>query len=364
MSVLPYKPVIYSAPTFDVTEGCTITFTYLGGIIKSNTITFRNNSTNAVVYTQTTVSNQLKCVIPANASGLANGTVYNISITVTETTNDTSQPSDTVIIYCFSTPTFTFSAPTNNSIVPTSYVEAIVTYSQAQNEPLDRYSFTLYDINGQQKSFSGDLYNTTTLSYVFYNLLDNEGYSIKATGVTQHNIVVEANINFTINYEEPSIYSFLGLENVPEADAIKIAPNIIVAEGKAYPNPPTFIDNSAVDLTQQGSYVEFNNGFTINDNFVIQMIGSNFTPFTHILTMANNVCKILVEYRTGNFASWSGEGDCGYFELKVGNNTARYVGISNYFDVLTSEDVVFIWIRHYNGAFEIQAEILEQEGEG
>ena len=59
MSVLPYKPVIYSAPTFDVTEGCTITFTYLGGIIKSNTITFRNNSTNAVVYTQTTVSNQL-----------------------------------------------------------------------------------------------------------------------------------------------------------------------------------------------------------------------------------------------------------------------------------------------------------------
>ena len=40
-TTLPYKPIIYSAPTFDVTQGCTITFTYLGGVAQSNTIVFK-----------------------------------------------------------------------------------------------------------------------------------------------------------------------------------------------------------------------------------------------------------------------------------------------------------------------------------
>ena len=327
-TTLPYKPVIYSAPTFDVTQGCTITFTYLGGIVQSNTVTFRNNTTNAVVYTLTTTSNQLKCVIPANASGLSNGGVYNVTIQVRESATTVSQVSDPVIVYCFSTPTFAFdSVP---ATVSTSYLEVFLTYSQAQGEPLDRYNFTLYDINGQQKEFSGELYNTTTLSYVFYNLIDNESYSIKAVGVTQHNITVETTISFVVNYEEPSVYSLLGLENVPDAGAIKISPNVIIAEGTAYPSPPIFIDNSEIDLTAPNSHVDFDKGFIIDNDFVVQLIGTHFTPFTNVLLMKGKYAMLSLEYRTGSFASWSGEGDCGYFELKVNNYLFQYNWLQYY----------------------------------
>lgn len=358
-TTLPYKPIIYSAPTFDVTQGCTITFTYLGGVAQSNTIVFKNNTTNETVYTLTTTTNQLKCEIPPNATGLENGGVYNITIQVRESATTVSQVSAPVVVYCFSTPTFTFSAPTVNAIVPTSYVEAILVYNQAQDEPLDRYSFTLYDSNNQLISSSDDLYDTTSLSYVFNNLIDDRIYSIKAFGVTKHNINLEATVSFSVNYEEPSVYTFLALTNVPETGSISIAPNIVIAEGSAYPDPPTYIDNSAIDLRAPHARAVFNDGFMINNNFVVQMIGWDFTPFSQILRMGG---YIFVEYRIGNFASWEGEGDCGYFELKVSQGSTYYVGMSNYFDVLTPSDVVYIWLRHYNGAFEIKAEIINQEG--
>lgn len=396
-----YKPIILNAPTFDVTQGCTINFAYYGGLFTQTKIEFRDNSTDSVAATLISDNSNMYIQVAPNTSGLSNNKIYNITISVNEGDEQNSNWSDKsnkAIIYCFSTPTFTFLSPTQGSSLTTSYAEVTLNYSQSENEPLDKYRLVMYDNNDAVIASSGDLYdidnNGNPLPYIFNNYLENGAeYHIIATAVTLHGMTVNATTNFTCEYIQPESYAHMTLTNLPDSGSVSISSNVIALQGVAETNPPVYINNKAIDL--RNNSVTFSEGFNINQNFIMQIKGRNFTPFKPMVVMKDNKGnEIVIQYCIGLFESYQDIGTtistyygqtgkwCGYFELKANliakdgtQIVTQYVGHSNYFNVIPAYQEMLIWVQRgkfsdvhpnhqalaYNPAvFEIYASKTEQ----
>lgn len=355
MATTLYKPMLYLVPAFDAREDFIFTFSYLGGSIFKNTILIKNNETNQEVYRNTETTRQLRHTVPANT--LTNGKIYNVSIQVIDGDNNVSQFSDPIVIYCFSNPNFTFTNLTENQIVSSSFFEAQLNYSQPEGEKLNQYTIFLYNSNKIEISNSGNLYDTDNLKYIVSNLVNGDYYYLRATGKTIHNMTVDTGyVFFNIRYINPPVYTLLGLENKPEVGAISISPHIIVITGTSNPDPPKYINGIEVDLTEKDSYVQFEGGFNITNDFVIQLIGRNFNDYSDILILDNKNYKIIISYRKGSFDGQDGEK--AYFELKAYNAITNYVQMSNYLNIPNENENVYIWIKRKGALFEIKAEIL------
>ena len=355
MATLSYKPVLYVVPAFDAQLEFTFTFSYVYGSLQDNTILIKDNQTGTEIYRNKITSRQLRHTLPANT--LTNGKVYSVQIQVTDTNGDISQFSDPMIIYCFTTPTFTFANVSQEQTLTSSYYRFDINYSQLEGELLNQYTVILYNSNRIEINNSGSLYDTSDLGYTFYNLTNNEFYYIRATGVTVHNMTVDTGyIYFNISYLTPPVYTLLGLENLRSAGAIRISPNIKVIGATCNPDPPIYIDDKEIDLTGDGSYVDFEDGFQINDNFLIQSIGRDFTPQSTIMELSNGEHNIKINYRIGNFEGQNG--NKAYIELKAYNVLTCYYQMSNYIDIPTPEQYIYMWIKRQNNRYELIIQLL------
>ena len=355
MSTLTYKPVLFSVPAFDASKDFTFSFSYSYGTIQDNTILIKDNETGLDVYRNKVVSRQLRQTVPA--STLQNGKIYSVRVQVTDINGDISQFSDPIVIYCFTTPVFNFTNVTEEQTLTSSYYQFDIGYSQTEGELLSQYTVILYNSNKVEINNSGSLYDTSDLGYTFYNLANKEFYYVRAIGVTVHNITIDTGyVYFNILYETPPVYTLLGLENLPSAGAIRVSPNIKVIGASCNPDPPIFIDNKEIDLTGEGSYVHFEDGFKISDNFLIQCIGRNFKNHSLIMKLSNNEYNIEVYYRTGNFEGQ--DGNKAYIELKSYNPITCYYQMSNYIDIPNETQYIYIWIKRTNNKYEIVIEIL------
>lgn len=355
MATLAYKPILYLVPAFDATEEFTFSFSYSYGSIQDNTILIKDNTTNADIYRNKVITRQLRQTIPANT--LRNGRVYNVQIQVTDTNGDISQFSNPIVIYCYTTPTFKFANVEKEDIITSSFYKFNLSYSQNQGELLSQYTVMLYNSNRIEIMNTGNLYDVDNLSYTFYNLVNKELYYVRAIGTTVHNMVVDTGyIDFNVLYESSPVHTMLGLENLPSAGAIRISPNIRVINAISNPSPPNYINNQEVNLTSNGSYVKFNDGFSIADNFVIQGIGRNFKRNQNLLILDNNQYKIEIKYMIGKFEGQSGEK--AYLALRAYNSITNYFQMSNYFNIPTSTQKVYFWIKRIDINYEIKAEIL------
>jgi hypothetical protein len=173
---------LFERPAFDATEPQVFTFSSTGSQAFKNRLTVRDNLTNAVVYNDIIETFQLRHELPANK--LTNGVLYNAVITTFDINNVESAPSNTIIFYCYSTPSFMFSNLTENQIIQNSSYEVNLTYSQPQGEILNSWQVLLYDEHKQLLNTSGLRYKTDILSYVVSGLEDNDSYYIRATGET------------------------------------------------------------------------------------------------------------------------------------------------------------------------------------
>lgn len=355
MATTLYKPMLYLVPAFDATADFTFTFSYLGGEIFRNTILIKNNATNQEVYRNTVVSRQLRHTVPAGT--LRNGTVYNVSIQVIDGNNDSSPFSDPIVVYCYTTPTFGFTNLVEDQIVSSSFFEAQLNYSQPEGEILNQYTVFLYNSNRIEITNSGNLYDTENLRYIVNNLVNGDYYYLRATGRTLHNMDIDTGyVFFNVRYINPPVYSLLGLENQAEIGAISISPHLVVVTGTSNPDPPKFINNIEVDLRDEGSWVKFDSGFNIANDFTIQMIGRDFNDYSQILILDNKQYKITLEYRYGTFAG--NDEEIAYFELKAYNPLTNYILLSNYIDKTTPNENIYIWMRRKNNVFELKAEVL------
>ena len=114
------KPTLYLVSAFDANVGTTIKFSWLGNQPINNTLIIRDNVTNEIVYEQIQETMRLEHIIPIS-SGLINGTLYNISVKITDGNKEDSEWSDTLLFYCYTTPIFKINIEQNQIIQAQTY---------------------------------------------------------------------------------------------------------------------------------------------------------------------------------------------------------------------------------------------------
>ncbi len=320
-----------------------------------NRILVKNNTTGITVFDDTAVSFQLKHTIPANT--LENNKIYNIVAYAIDTNDVSSSPSATVLFKCYTTPTWNFSNIVPDQIITNSSYGVELTYIQSEGELLKSYQVSLYNSTQSLLYQTGILYNTTSLSATLSGLNDNTQYYIRATGVTLNGMTLDTGyISVSVEYLSPVLFAITGLENVPNDGSIKITSNFILLVGTSNPNPATYIADTLVDLSTDGSYVKFDEGFNITDDFIIQIIGRDFTDYLTVLELSNGAYTVELQYMRGTFIGITGEKV--YFILNAYNSVTNYTITSNLIDVPLSTDRIHIWIKRINNIYDLQIENL------
>lgn len=361
-------PILYQVAAFDATSDQIFTFNVVGGSqVTQNTLTIRNNSTGATVYQQTVTSYVFQHTLPANS--LTNNTYYNATIITLDSQGNKSQESQPIQFYCYTTPTVTITNMPVNNYVQNSSFEFQAQYDQIENELLNSYRFDLYDTSNTIVSTSGTIYLGTpteppnTFSHLFSGFSDGGQYYIEVTCQTVNNtMVTTGRISFLVNYEFPNIYSIVSLENNMCGGYITITSNMVSIEGQSNPDPPKYVDdNTMVDLTEEGSWVLYPDGYEVTGDFTIGLWGKSFQDYQNILTMWSDAntdadpfkltLRFMPEYKANDDTKYC------YFDMYVysGNSVPAYV-YSNSLEYPAPTQEITIFIRRQSNIFEIYIE--------
>ena len=345
------QPTLYTVSAFDATNDENFIFNVIGGDqVTGSILTIKNNITLETVYTGTQNSFKLVFVLPANT--LINGTYYQAFIQTKNAAGQTSIASNIIQFYCFSQPEITF---TNiPKTINNSSFNFEATYTQSQNELLNTYSFNLYSLSNNLLSTSGILYNQSSslpisLNYIFSGFNNNSQYYIQVSGVTAHGMNVESEkVLINISYENPTVFNTLYLNNNCNEGYITIISNLIAIDGQSNPSPPVYINNESVDLTQIGSWVKWNQGYSFDTNYNMGIWGKNFIPNSTILQFSNiNNDKILINYNEKN-----NQVCVELYAFNSNWNTGYYI-YSSFIPIPLINDNLFIFVSCINNIFNI-----------
>ena len=349
-------PILYSINAFDAIQAQTFSFNVLGGSqVVANTLTIKNNTTLAVVYSETQTTFKFEHILPANT--LTNGTYYQATLTTKDAQGNESNASAPIQFYCYSQPMFEISNMPSGNVITNSSYAFTVTYNQAQGEILNAYVFNLYSASGALISTSNTMYNTDTslplnISYLFSGFEDNASYSIEVTGVTANGTqITTGRIPFTTAYTKPDMFSFLFLTNNCKGGYITIRSNVIGIDGIANPEPPVFIDNQEVDLRASGSYVEWIEGYTVTDDWTLRIWGRDYNPNSEIFRFSNTDGDIItIDYCADDTNCW--------FEMRAKHNDWLwgYVTESSHIALPTDTEQMFCWLRRIGNLYELKIE--------
>lgn len=359
------QSIINPIVPFDATQSYTVTFNVIGGDqVVANRIKIWNSVTGVLVYDNQVTSFSYSHIIPANT--LTNGVQYMVGIYTINSQGQLMGSSNSPEFYCFTnsvvTPTNFSSGATINNAKYTFQMQ----YTQAQSEPLQSYTITLYSASDVVISSSGTVYAASStvpfnILYSFSGMSNATIYKVGMTGVTLHGMsVIMTPVQFTVNYETPSAYSLINLTNNCDGGYVTIQSNIQNINGTSQPSPPTYIGGEAVDLTANGSYVDWNSGYNINGDFTIDLWVKNPTANSVLFTQQNinGNNKIEIRYNVGY-----AKGNTvlqGYFDLKVisGSSTQYYYNFSNYIPQPAASNMLHLFIRRINNIYTITAENL------
>ena len=91
-------------------------------------------------------------------------------------------------------------------------------------------------------------------------------------------------IEFSVQYLRPSrLFAIVDLSNQPDEGNIRIASNIISIEGTSVPDPAEYEgapDNPRnIILNKDGYSATFSKGFSIRDDFTLQMVCKNLVEY-------------------------------------------------------------------------------------
>lgn len=349
-------PILYSIPAFDATQAQTFTFAVLGGDqVTGSTLTIKDNATLTTVYSGTQTSFRFEHVLPANT--LTNGTYYQATITTRDAQGNESNPSSSIQFYCFTQPTFEISNMPSGNVVTNSSFAFNVTYNQEQGELLNAYVFNLYSASGSLISTSGTQYNVSSVlplvvSYLFSGFEDKTAYSIEVTGATVNGTKISTGrIGFTTNYVAPDTFSTLFLNNNCKGGYITIESNIVGIDGKTEPEAPTYIDNKEIDLRREGSYVLWDEGYSVRGDWTMRLWGRDFTANSQIVRMSSaNGDNIIITYCVDDTKCW--------FEVRVvhSGDIWGYVAESNHIAMPDGSEQIFCWLRRVGNIYELKIE--------
>ena len=333
------KPSLFVIPSFDSSVGITIKFSWLGNQPVSNTIRIRNNNTNVIIYEKMLQTMKLEHTIPAN-SGLVNGTLYNVSVKVSDSNGVDSEWSDTLLFYCYSTPTFKINIE-DGQIIQSQTYGVDLTYSQSEGEQLQSYRVKVLNSNQEVIYDSNTRYIIDTVKIT--NLQDNNHYYIITTGETVNGMYISTGeIEFFADFVKSETYFVLDLQNMYDTGGVYMKSNIVSVEGES-DYDVAYIDNEIADLTN--NVVHFNKGFSISGDFSLFIRGEKFQPGKQIIRISGNDEIITVTYRYDDIFNRY------YFELNSTYGSVTYMVTSSYVD---NTKETSLYIRRKNTLFGLE----------
>lgn len=340
------QPIVNPIAAFDATKKQAITFVVIGGAqVVGNRLIIRNNQTGEIVYNQTQSSMKLEHILPANS--LKNNNFYNAVIYTIDNGNDESVASVPIPFYCYTQPALTIDNIPSSGTIENGTYSFQGNYVQNEGELLNSYRFTLYDSNKTILAQSPLIYYNTdpSLTYLFSGMSNNTSYYIELTGETINSTILTSGVkSFTVRYIQPASFAICDLVNDCENGYIQISSNIVAIDGKSNPTPPIYIDDKEVDLREPDSWVEWDSGFSIKNDFTLRAWGRDFNPYEPIITLSNqqntsstpnkiemkwmiaDVLKVLPDYKrvSGQNINLSNSKAEPIEDIYVGGNTTQY----------------------------------------
>ena len=352
-------PILYSQVAFDAANSQTFSFGVIGGDqVTQNRLVIINQSTGSTVYNQIQTTYSFVHTVPANT--LTNGVYYSAYLITYNANGNASPRSNSIQFFCYSTPSLQFTNLPIGNVVTNSSFTFEVTYSQAQGELLDTYSFTLYDAAQSQISTSGIKYigssaaPPTSIKYTFSGFSDQTSYYIRANGQTEQGTLVDTGlVAINVAYVKPNIFSIIELSNNCEGGYINIKSNLIEIRSSSNPSPPIYVDSkTAVDARGDGRYVEWDSGFNIDSDFTASLWGRRFNKNSDIITMIDDEGNnIVIRYRTNTNGTV-------YADATVTNGTIIYYIFSPSITAPVGPQQVQFWFRRIGCQYEIKLEIV------
>lgn len=358
------KPILYSIDAFDATQASTFKFYSTGGnqVVK-NQLTIRNNTTNVVVYQQSVESFKFEHTVPANS--LTNNTYYNAYVTTYDASGTASTPSDPIQFWCYTQPTIVFTNIPATNIINASSFSFEFTYNQIEGELLNYYNVILYSSNHVELLNSGEIYGGQSItppveqSYLVSGLEDKGTYYIEVKGYTiQGTYVTTGQILFTVTYSSPAVFGVLGLTNDCANGYITGESIISIIEGKSNPEEPIYIDNAdgkEVDLTTDGTWVKWTDGYQVRGDFTVQWWFRDMNTDTVISYFMNSSGqKITFTYRNGYYRDETTLKAYVDMTVDTGVEEDIYYRYSEYIDIPEVTDYLTLWVRRIGNVYDIK----------
>lgn len=361
------RPTMVSTPAFDATQEHTFTFVVQGSTaqITANRLTIRNQDTNDIVYQEQQETFRYAHVV--NADELTNNTYYNATVVVIDAEGNESPESTPIQFWCYTTPTVEFDNLPENNIIQNASFNFQFTYNQVEGEAINSYIMNLYDSSGAVISTSGIQYATNGTppyngSYLYAGFENATAYSIELQATTVNGTIVSTGlVAITVQYTRPDLFTLLELTNNCDEGYISIRSNIILVEGESNPDPPTYIDNEEVDLRQDGSYVEWNEGYSISGDYLTRVWFRDPTPNTTIVQFSTaDGQTIQVNYREG-YENVDASDMQGYIEVYVQSygeqQRLAYYVYSNFVDIQPDTGKYMLWLNRVNYIYDVRLAI-------
>lgn len=296
MARILQTPSITAIDSFDPSYDRDIDFYYEDNQPYKHRIVIINNQTNQTVYDKTIESMRKYITIPAKT--LTGGVQYLIQIQVFDIDGNKSNLSDPVLFYCFSIPILNFSNVINEQIYRNASIELSLTYSQAQNEQIKDYQFTLYSQDKILLTSSKVFYSSTLSSYTFYGLQNNTKYYVRAYGETINGMQMDTGyVAINIQYERiPANIGFY-IQNIYDKGYISIETNILSIGYETENDNYEFVDGC---LILKNNSLTYNEGFEITGDFSL-FIEAKKLPISKFFTVGDgsislNIVKICNTY--------------------------------------------------------------------
>ena len=365
------RPTLNTPPAFDAADGYTFTFAVPGTTaqIVANRLTIRNAQTNNVVYDEKLETYQYTHIVNGNnasqnPSELQNNTYYTATLTVFDAENNESPTSIAVDFWCFTTPTVSITNIPSNQIITNGSFPFTFEYMQPEGERINSYTFNLYNAAQSLVDTSGTLYTSGTTegsnifaaSHTFSGFTNLQTYYVEVVALTVYNTRVSTGLQkFTVQYTQPDTYTYLQLVNNCNEGYITLTSNIILIEGSSNPSPPTYINNQEVDLTNDGSWVRWDDGFSITGDMLARGWFRNPNEYTTLFQFSNtNGQTIKLNFMIGyeNVESTTMQA---YMEAYVESLSGMpYYIFSNYVDIQDDTDGYVVYFTRVNNIYGLQ----------
>lgn len=360
------RPVLNTQVAFDATQAHTFTFTVYGSgaQVTANKLTIRKQSDNSIVYQQQQTTFKFEHTLPAGS--LTNGNYYNATIVVIDNNGAESAESIPIQFWCYSAPSIVMTNFPVTSIIDNASFNFEFSYNQAEGERLNSYVVNLYDSTKTLISTSGTVYVEDGAppydgSYLFNGFENTTEYFIEIVGLTINGTTVTTGqVRFNTRYVNPSIYSQIELENHCKDGYITVTSNMVLIEGVSQPDPPTYINDKEVDLRQNDSYVEWNQGYNIASDFTAKLWFRGANPNSTLIRFSNtNGQTVVVDYREG-YKDQTTQDKQAYMEVYVESISGmKYYIFSDYLDILPDSSYYCFWLRRINNIYQVYFAIVE-----